>query len=314
MTTSSQIKPMSPGNPLPQPKPIPPAPASAQTPGVPQSPTIQGPRVLLMGVPGTGKTWSLGTLAKLGVRIFLIATEPSSVPAAIASFKAHGAPIDLLHYHQIVPKKGNLKALMDRAKRLQTMTYDSVTKMAAGPERSIDPQLMEFYETLDNFHDDRTGADFGNVGELGTNDALVIDSLSGLNRMVRHNFTGLKPSLAPGEWGVIMTHEHEIIQTLCASLESWFILISHLDREKDEITGGTTLYPAALGSKLGPKIPADFGEAIMCKRLPEGFFWSTAESNVGVVQRQLPVGSKLTPDFKLIADAYKDVLAQVKPD
>jgi hypothetical protein len=291
----------------------PPVPAAPQQPvEAAKPPTLKPPRVMLMGAPGSGKTMSIGTLAKHDITIWLLATEVTSVPAVVKSFQMHGVPIERLHYHQFAPASTGLDALRQRAQWLQTTDYEGVAKKKAGPERMQNAQLMEFYDNVMDFKCQRTGQSYGNLGLLDHKHAVVIDSLSGLNNMIRHNFCGLKPALSPGEWGVIMTHEHELIQNLVSSLDSWFIVTTHLDREKDEVTGGSIVSPAALGSKLGPKLPADFDEVIMAKRQSGGqFIWSTEEINSSVLQRSLPISNKLDPDFTQIVTAYNSVLSQV---
>jgi len=133
---------------------------------------------------------------------------------------------------------------------------------------------------------------------------LAVDSLTGLNHLSRNLTVGYKPTMHEGEWGVAMNFEEQIIKTLTNGLKCWFVLLAHIDREQDLLTGGTRITPGALGRKLGPKLGADFGEVALCKKEGDKFWWSTQETGVDVKHRDLPFSNSILPDFKLLTAAF----------
>jgi hypothetical protein len=96
-----------------------------------------------------------------------------------------------------------------------------------------------------------------------------------------------------------------LLLKLTADCKCFFVLTAHIDKEPNELTGGTTIYASALGRKLAPKIPRFFSEVVLAKRAADGFSWSTASSEADLKNRALPVSSKLEPDFRPIVEAYR---------
>lgn len=282
-------------------------------PSIPPTPAITPPSVLLMGMPGSGKTFSIGTLAMSpsNLRVCAICTENTGVPALIDSFRHYKAPIEKLHYATCTADVAGINALSDVAKILKSNSFESLSKMKDGIARQQTQSISRLYDLMLDFKCERTGQSLGPVTAFGPDTVFVLDSLSGLNDMVRQNFMGLKAALAPGEWGVIMENEVNLIKLLAKTLNCFVVIIAHLDREKDEVTGGTTVVPAALGSKVGPKLGQHFNEVILQKRTPSGFFWSTNDAQASCFQRALPAESQMRPSFTPVVQSHKDRLASI---
>jgi len=196
------------------------------------------------------------------------------------------------------------------------MSYAALADQKSGIAKPKMDQWMNLLLSCKDFVDDRTGEHYGDVTEWGPDRALVIDSLSGLNKMAREYTVGLKPSLHQGEWGVAMSLEEGLIWQLTSNRRCFFVLTAHLDRNIDEITQQTKLMVKALGNKLAPDIPKNFSEVVLARRgtdkLP--FTWSTADVTATVKNRALTVSNELSPTFVPIVRAHERRLAAMKAE
>lgn len=268
------------------------------------SPKIQPPAILLAGESGCGKTYSLSTLTEAGLDLFVIVTEPTGLDSIIDAYQQKKLPMEKLHWKQITPARQGFEDLQKMAEKIGGMTYDSLTKLSPQGDRRKS-RFIELLSTLNNFVDDKDGKSYGPVDKFDSNKVLVVDSLSGLNLMAMDLAVGDKPTAHQGEWGVAMSALEKLLNSLSSGLACTFILTAHLEREADELTGGTKLMASALGRKLAPKLPRFFSEVIHAYREGDKFFWSTSSQNVVTKRRVLPLGDKLPPTFKPIVEGYK---------
>jgi hypothetical protein len=273
---------------------------------------IQPPSFLLMGPPGTGKTYAIPTMMLAGIDVFVIGTEPNFVDTLLDSVRAQNAPIERLHYHSLVAMAPSWKAQLDIAHKVNNMSYADLADLKSGVGKTEMKGWTDLLNTCINFKDDRTGKEYGDVTEWGPDRCLVIDSLSGMNQMAREYVSGYKPNLHPGEWGIAMELERNLIYMLCANRHGYFVLISHIDRSIDELTQTQRITVSALGNKLGPKIPQFFSEVILAKREGDKFLWSTKELNVDVKNRALPIRNDLPPSFVSSVEVFKRRLHQLE--
>lgn len=274
--------------------------------------TLQPPSVLLIGGPGSGKTYSLSTLLPaLPGRIFLISTEPTGLESFIDAVNVKKLDLSRCHWAGINPSRPGFDALMKTAQIVVNSSFEGLSKLSPGSDRHK-AQMLRLIAQLQNFTCERTGKTFGPVEGFTNDDALIIDSLSGLSLMAMDMVAGDKVSAHPGEWGVAMNLIEKIILTLTSGLKCTFVLTAHLERETDEITGASRIMASTLGKKLAPRIPRFFSEVVMTIRTGEQFFWSNSEVGADLKRRALPPGSKLEPSFQLILNAYRARLASVK--
>ena len=266
--------------------------------------SIPGLKVLLLGATGTGKTHSLITLLDAGIKPYVIFTEPGMSTLAKA-LKASGYPEDAVAWHYISPAAQDFKSMIAMSQNLNRMSFDMITKMT-DPNKQQFLQWVELLRTCENFIDDRTGESFGNIGEWGTDRALCIDSLSGLNDMAMSLIVGARPTRSMPDWMVAQNNLLGFLNKLCTDTRCHFILTGHLEREQDEISGGVQLMASTLGKKLAPKIPRYFDEVVMCKHTMDKFLWSTAEGNVDLKSRVLPISNDIPPTFKLAIKAWAE--------
>lgn len=259
--------------------------------------SIPLPKILLVGGSGGGKTHSIRTLLAAGKEVFCIFTEPGMEVLSDCDPAR-------LHWHYIAPSSTPWAQMIDSATKINTMSFESLTKMPDINKRQH-TEFIELLSTLANFRCDRTGEVFGPVDDWGTDRFLVIDSLSGLNIMAMNLVTGTKPVKSMADWGVAMDNLERIITKLTTDLTCGLVLTAHLERETDEMTGGITLMASTLGKKLAPRLPRFFSDVIHARRDGDKFSWSTATFNVDLKARNVPIGENLSPSFVPLLSAWE---------
>lgn len=251
--------------------------------------------VLLLGPPGTGKTSSLRTVLDHRQNLFVLATEPG-IETILGDL-----PADRVHWHYIPPAAPDWETMIKSARTINSLNIDQLIKTGGGGSKAEYRQFIEVLECLSNFTCDRTGESFGAVDEFPPEAVFAVDSLSGLSIMAMDLVAGNAPIKSLPMWGVAMDNLERLITKLTCDTKCSFVLTAHMDREVDELTGGTKLMASTLGRKLAPKIPRFFDEVVWCTRNDgKRFAWSTTESAADLKTRRLPISDELKPDFGLI--------------
>lgn len=273
--------------------------------GINHIPTnLAGTNVLLMGPAGTGKTHSIGTLVETGIEVFYLALE-SGIESLLGYWKDRGKEIPSnLHWHIQEAPSASFLELIDSAKKINTLTFDSLCKMQ-DPNRSKHNQFISLLEALNNFPDDRTGEKFGPVNSWKSDRALCIDGLTGLGVATMSLVIGGKPVKNQAEWGIAQDQVYKIIVMLCDHCPMHFVLISHVVRETDQVLGGVKITVSTLGKALAPTIPPKFSDVILTTREGNNWFWDTASSMADVKTRNLPIQAKNQPSFVPIIAKWK---------
>jgi hypothetical protein len=261
-------------------------------------PTIPGTNTLLLGATGTGKTYCLRTLADAGLEVFIISTEPG-----IASTLGDTDP-SKVHWHYIAPATASWTDMIQSAERINQLSFEALAKLPDINKRKYH-EFLDVLTTCNDFVDDRTGQHFGDVSTWGPDRALVVDSLSGLNVMAMNLVIGSKPVKSQADWGVSMDNLERFITKLTTDTRCFFILTAHLERETDEMTGGTQLMASTLGRKLAPRLPRFFDDVVQCRREGDKFVWATDTLNVDLKARNLPLSGSLAPSFTQIITAWR---------
>jgi len=258
-----------------------------------------GTNTPLLGATGTGKTYCLRTLADAGLEVFIISTEPG-----IASTLGDTDP-SKVHWHYIAPATASWADMIQSAERINQLSYEALSKLPDINKRKYH-EFLDVLATCNDFIDDRTGQHYGDVSTWGANRALVLDSLSGLNVMAMNLVVGSKPAKSQADWGVSMDNLERFIIKLTTDTQCFFILTAHLERETDEVTGGTQLMASTLGRKLAPRLPRFFDDVIHCRREGAKFTWATDTMNVDLKARNLPISGGLNPSFQQIITAWRN--------
>ena len=279
-------------------------------------PHLIGTNTLLTGFVGHGKTSSIPTFIKAGLKhnlelkVGLILTETGAVESLLDAMRLHAPkgmkslPLDRLYYHHLPPVSEGWGAITEMAKKVNLMSYKDLSEMKTGVARAKHRQFLDLLSILSNFKD-QNGNEHGPVDKLDSSWLIGIDSVSGINRMARKLTVGLKPAPHRGEWGVMMSTEEELVYQFIASTKCFTVLTSHIDKEMDEVVGKPQFVPAFLGSKLGPNIPREFSDVVLQVRDGDKFHWSTvAKDHTCLKARNLPLSDKLQPSFEPIVDAW----------
>ena len=254
---------------------------------------------MLVGATGTGKTYCLRTLLDAGLEVFVLSTEPG-----IASSLGDTDP-ERLHWHYIAPANPGLASLLDSAKKINTMSLKGLSNLT-DINKAKYGQFLDVLSSLANFKCDRTGKEYGSVEGWDTDRVIVVDSLSGLSIMAMDLVVGAKPIKSMADWGISVDNLERLLTMLCTSTRAHFVLISHLEREQDEVTGGIQLVASTLGKKLGPKLSRYYDDVIQCKQNEGKFFWATTANNVDLKARNLPLSTNLPPTFGPAVTAWKE--------
>lgn len=279
------------------------APHAAGPATEPDSKADLGPKILLMGGIGSGKSYSAASfLNHPEFRVFYLMTEPTQATFRAPEFKWKDEIGKRLHWHYCAASSMSFKEMTQTIKRIHKLDFKGISNLpATGKETG---EIVKIFDALNNYKSDVTGEEFGSVDDWGPTDILVVDSLSGLNLAFRRVVIGNRPAMSQGEWGVAMNLQEDFLNTLCISLNCGVVLTAHLDRSFDEVTNKQVVVPAALGTKLGPKIGRFFDEVIECHSAGNEFYWSTDSAKAEVKRRVLPLNSQLPPDALPIAEAW----------
>lgn len=285
-----------------------PMPTSNPIPSPSVAMPLKAPTIVVLGEPGAGKTHSLITLLLAGIEVFVIVTDPSGLDTILDQIRAQPNAPDLMkkfHYANVSPVASGWKAMQEMGEIVGKMGYEDIAKLKQGIGKGHIGTFMTLLSECQDFVCDHCGGKFGDVTSWDDSRALVIDSLSGVNKIMKDQTVGYKPSMHQGEWGIAMNLEEQFIFTLASDLRCYFVITAHLDKSVNEITGLQTISMAALGNKLAPQLLKLFSEVVLAKRVGKDFYWSTQEMNMAVKNRALPIGDKLPPSFAPIVEAHK---------
>jgi hypothetical protein len=275
---------------------------------------LRGSNTMLMGPAGAGKTWSLATLVEAGLELACVFTEPGGHESLLAALDARGLPNDKVHWHYVAPAVPSWDDMIASANTISKLSYKGLTEIKAGVNKSAYTQFIDLLNCFADFTDDRTGESLGAVDDWGPERALVVDGLSGMNLMSLDLMVGSKPVKHEGEWGVAMDNEERLIQKLCNDTKCFFVLITHVHRQFNEQTGELTKQADALGKRLAPKLPRWFSDVVYAYKEGKDFYWSTAELDVDLKNRLLPIEAKMEPSFVPIVEEWNRLLELAKAD
>lgn len=277
----------------------------AQSPVSSSSPdTLAGVNVMLMGPGGSGKTHAIGTLVESGVEVFCLMLE-SGIESLRGYFTDKGMPIpDNLHWHILEAPKASFTDMIDNAKKINSLSLESLAK-TVDPNRGKHNRFVSILEALNDFPCDRTGQKFGPVNSWTPARALVIDGMTGLGQAALSLVVGGKPVKSQSDWGIAQDQVEKITRMLCDNCPCHFILITHIEREVDQILGGTKLMVSALGNKLAPKLPPMFSDVILAVRDGTKWTWDTGSAMADVKARNMPFAAGQAPSFIPLIEKWK---------
>lgn len=255
--------------------------------------------VLLEGPSGTGKTTALRTIVPHVEKLFVLSTETGFEQVFFKKDPSLGPVPDKakVHWKFLPPARPSWGDMKKAAQLINTLNVDALQKMQAGINKSAFQQFLEMIDVLGGFTCDCCNNNWGPADEWPESNAFALDGLTGISTMSMDLAVGAKPVKTQPDWGVAMDNLERFVSKCVFDTRCTFILLSHVDRERDEVTGGTWITTKTLGVKLAPKLVAMFDEVILAKRNGRDFVWSTAEPNADLKGRVLPLSDKITPDF-----------------
>lgn len=274
------------------------------TPETQISPEYPGFKTILMGPSGTGKTFTIKTLADAGLEVFALFLEPG-LETIIGAYVDKGEKIpENLHWHYLQPKSLGFATLHKQADTIGKFDLSGLGKMK-DMDRSKNNRMTDMYTVLSDFPDQRTGQKFGSVDSWSNGAVLVIDSLSALIRIAFDMQVGTKPVRDVSDWGIVQQAIMSFIHKLTSGCNCHVVIIAHVERELDQILGGNKITVSVPGKAIAATILQPFSDVILASRENASFFWDTANSQADLKTRNLPIASKLPPDFGPIYEKWK---------
>ncbi len=270
---------------------------------------LVGPKVALMGLGGTGKTHSLGTLAEWcereGFEMAILFTE-NSTETFLGYFRdKEKEPPPCIYWHQQVTRAIPLTSLVDTADKVGKLSYEALAKSVDGNRGGENNSWWKILKSCSDFIDDRTGKKLGPVDSFPIKRVFAIDSLTELSNACMKMQIGARPMASPGDYGVAQNNLMNFLRLCTQGVECPFVMTAHVDRETDAVTQTTKIMIKAIGKALATEIPPLFSEVIYAAREGDKFTWDTAAYGVDVKTRSLGYKSGLKPDFATIFDIWK---------
>jgi hypothetical protein len=208
-----------------------------------------------------------------------------------------------LHYHSTLTTPIGLDSLIASAKDIGELSYELLAKKIDS-KRGQNNALLKILTACNDFPDDRTGEKYGSIVSWGTNRIFALDSLSELSNACMKAVIGNKSTASQPDYMVAQNNLMNFLRLCTQGLACTFVLTAHVDRQTDEISGATKLMTRTIGKALANDIPQLFSDTIFTVREGSNFFWDTAAANVDVKTRNLPIQSKLPPDFGQIMSKW----------
>ena len=264
---------------------------------------LKPPATMLIGATGTGKTYSITSMLRAGLEVFVLVTEPTGVETLIDACHEQKLDMSKLHWKLVKPASDSLEVLLRQAEISNRKSAGDMQKMETGLAKDQHQQYLKFLQACQNFTCDRDGKEYGDITTWGPDRALVVDSLSGVNVMVSRNQCGNRLTMTQPEFGICQNILENLLNAL-TGLDCFFVLCVHPEYERDEVEGTNRVMASTLGKKLAPKIPRFFSEIIWTFKDDKRFLWSTMKANVDTKNRILPIANDLKPTFAPVVEGY----------
>jgi len=270
---------------------------------------LVGPKVCLMGLGGTGKTYALGTLAEWAERnlfeLAILFTE-NSLETFLGYFRDKGKePPPCIYWHQQVTRPISLKTLMGTAENVGRLSYEALAKSIDSNRGGDNNAFWKILQSCSDFTDDRTGKKLGPVDEFPATRIFAMDSLTETANAAMKMQIGSRPMASPGDYGVAQNNLMNFLRLLTQGTECPFVMTAHVDRETDAVTQTTKVMIKAIGKALATEIPTLFSDVIYTMREGTKFTWDTAAYGVDTKTRSLGYRAGIEPNFAGIFDVWK---------
>lgn len=270
--------------------------------------TLRGPKVLLQGPTGTGKTTALGTAAdwyaSRGWPVYALFTE-NSTEVFKGYWRDRGKPIPpQIHIADVLVRPTTLTSLIDAADKVGKLTYESLTKLVDANRSGENNAYWKILKQCANFTDSTTGEAFGGLETFPTESLFIMDSLSETSNAALKMQTGSRPTASQPDYLVAQNNLLNFLRLLTQGIRCAVVVTAHVDRLTDELNGGTRITTKSVGKALAGDIPQLFSDVIMTVRNGTEWAWDTANTQADLKTRNLTYSSKLKPDFAPLLDKW----------
>ena len=276
-------------------------------------------KVLLYGLPASGKSSSIATLFKLKnkfptQRVILLCTERNSLAGVEFGLKHHKIALKEGDFiYNIVRPKGK-KAFLTELNALTAFTKQTQADAQKGDGTNQNKDKYTYFNDIINGLTSFTGIDYvtgeevklGNVGELHETDILVIDGLSTISYGIWNIVKGDRVISQLQDYGTIQHWLNKFTQGI-VNLDCSVILLAHADRVTDEVEKVEKIRVSLeAGNALAAKYIGNFSDCVYCYSDTSGKrLWAGRKVNVETAARSFPEQDKLEPDFSLY-NFFKD--------
>lgn len=272
---------------------------------------IRQAKILLYGLAGAGKSFSIATLFKLQnlrpyQRVIYLCTERNALDGlkrGLAHYKIELKPNQLI-FCVARPKKK--KAFGNEVRALSTYVKQSAADAQKTDSSNMNKDKYTFFidiiRGLENFKgvDYITGeaVEVGNIGELEDEDILVVDGLSPITHAIWQITKGDRVGGQMNDYQVVQYWIKQFTQDLI-ELDCSVIMLAHADRIYDDIEKVEKIrISLEAGVALAGKYAGGWGDVIYAYNHPaKGRLWTGKKMGVEVVARNFPEQDLLVPDF-----------------
>lgn len=268
-----------------------------------------GPKVCIMGLGGTGKTYALGTLAewadKNGFELAILFTE-NGLETFLGYFRDKGRePPASTFWHQQGTRPIPLKSLLTAADSVGKLSIEALAKSVDGNRGGENNAFWKILQSCSNFIDDRTAKSLGSIDTFPAKRIFAMDSLTETANAAMKMQIGSRPMASPGDYGIAQNNLMNFLRLCTQGMDCPFVMTAHVDREMDTVTQSAKIMIKAIGKALATEIPTLFSDVIYTTRDADKFYWDTAAYGVDTKTRSLGYRSKIEPNFSLIFDVWK---------
>lgn len=263
--------------------------------------------ILIEGEVGSGKTYALRTLLPeytdhdgtvrrgAGKRTLLVSLEPGA-EATLHHNLCRTRDDFGIHVHYIQPLAISWDDMAMWARIINSMPLEKALAQEDSQKRKC-TQFMELLNTCKSFVCDRCGLEAGDAGELGDDTALALDGLSNLTIIARHLCVGLKPILSRPEYNPVMDTVENFLRLFWGGTKCSAILLAHIDREINPVSGMSMITVHTIGQKLAPRILKMPDETMLAEYEDGKYTWTTNLTGHILKTRNMPRATGLAPDL-----------------
>lgn len=268
--------------------------------------------VLLQGREGTGKTRSIitqlaeyvdesGTVKKgAGLISTVISLSPGlhgPLGSNICTEKTSHLG-DKVHWHYIPNATSSWKDAKAWALLAQTVSINDLTQKQ-DPKRLNLTQMMDLYNLADNYVCQGCGVELGPMDDWDTSYCCTLDDLTGLTDICRSQICGSSPFLSLPKIGGIQGLIWDWLKQFWGRLTCNTVVMAHIEREIDPLTGMSSIRTSTIGQALTPRIIKLADEVVLARYERGRYLWdtSTDDEQLQTKVRRLPRSPNLTPDF-----------------